>query len=230
MKSLLLSLGLGTALLSITNFAASIKSSTNLVNNTTNQLSNSEQYAKELATTMDLEISNNNEEQIKQIVLNSLFIVNNQVCVNTNSFVNLQDLKIKNLFIDANFEKTIQKMYENKMLVLNEEVKFVFTDFKVQFEKTGVWVEKHWYWFGYWKLHLDHQSSISMNYILDAASSGTDIAYAISGWFPISGVILAAFSVFSFANSLIFNLYDHGKGVWIGWFIVIPDMGWDSNK
>lgn len=230
MKSLLLSLGLTTTLLSTTNFGSSIKSSTNIATDINHSLLNSDKYTKELVATMDLEISSNNKEQIKQIILNSLFILNNQVYINTHLLINLQNFKIKTLLNNSNFEKIIQKMYKNKMIVLNEERNFVFADSVVHFKNKNVWKEWHWYWFLYWKLHLNHEISASMTYILDTASSVTDVAYAISDIFPMVGTALGIFSAFCFANSIIFDSYDHGKGIWIGWFLAVPDMGWGSNK
>lgn len=231
MKTLLLSLGLITTITTVANSAISVKTSTDIINST-NNLSNykEKEYKTELVETMNLKISNANEEEIKQLILDSLFLLNNQVHINTKLFDDLQDYQMKALFSDIKFENAIQEMYQNKMLIINDQGKFIFIDFNnIQPQIAGVWAVSHWYWFGWWKLVFDHSTSVSMTYLLDTLSGAMDLAEVIADWYPWSAVMLALFSAFCFANSLIFDSYDHGKGVWIGWYIVVPDMGWGSN-
>lgn len=137
MKGLLLTLGLSAVIATTTNTAVRIETAKNLIANSSH-VANYENYKKNLIDFMDFKISSDNEEQIKEMILNSIFLLNGEVYVNNYLFDNMQDYQLKTLLQHENFEKSIQNMYKNRFLVINEKGRFVFIEFNVQPQIAGV--------------------------------------------------------------------------------------------
>ncbi|PPE05379.1 hypothetical protein [Williamsoniiplasma lucivorax] len=113
------------------------------------------------------------------------------------------------------------------------------------FDGWQVWTEAKWYWFGWWKLCFNDQASKDIaNFfgstnsdaigatgdILEAASKAVaNISSLLSKIFSWSPVFLGVVIAFLQANAWIFEKNNDGNGIWIGFFGIIPYMGWGSN-
>ncbi|WP_338969371.1 hypothetical protein [Spiroplasma endosymbiont of Labia minor] len=176
-----------------------------------------------------------NELILKSAIEKSLFFKNNKVYININRLkqYNLND-DIFSILKSDYFKNKLNEIFNLNLITFSNNIFYIvkpneFNSFSEKNSFGNFWKVEHWYWFGWWRLHFDEQATKNIASILDFSSNSTDVGQAIGNMFPKIGITLTIFGIFCVANSFIFSLVDKGNGVWIGFWTLIPDVGWGAN-
>lgn len=182
------------------------------------------------------------DSELEGDLLNSLSLVNQSIQINFDLLETYKsDIELYRVLTNNDFIDALDSTYTAGLLTydVNYQI-FSFDDNNFQAESDKhYWREKHWYWFGYYKKHFDHELSEVMADRYDLYGEHVDIARdqlgeTLENAFPeLGGIlndVLAGLKVIFTLKASIFEEYDHGKGVWIGYMWGIPNLGWGSNK
>ncbi len=200
--------------------------------------------AKQFSISQFLEqyLANHPDSELEEDLLNSLSLVNQSIQINFDLIeVYKNDIELYQVLTSSDFIAALNNIYTTGLLTYDVNYKtFSFDDNDFQTESNKhYWREKHWYWFGYYKKHFDHELSEVMADRYDLYGEHIDMARdqvgeTLENAFPeLGGIVndvLAGLKVIFTLKASIFEEYDHGKGVWIGYMWGIPNLGWGSNK
>jgi len=171
----------------------------------------------------------NKNEALKANLVDSITLVNGKIVIN---YQNLnQKLFSKNTYKilkSPEYLKSLEEFYQMHQIAFNSNHHIIFADDIHLLKLSGVWFESHWYWWGYWILHLNSnrcQQLIKLiaNAAKLAASSAVIqkvIVGLLKNWTTISLAIVLALFIIGIECTLLF--YDHGAGVWFGIWTLIP--------
>ena len=177
------------------------------------------------------------DSELEYDLLNSLSLVNQSIQINFDLLETYKsDIELYQVLTSNDFITALNEMYHKNLLTYDSNYQiFSFSSDRVQAELNvklfkGFYLEVHWYWLAYYKLHVNHEWSQKIKKALTAASS---VGAAIAGLIdqePASRTAIAALTIVCILMSWVFDEYDHGKGVWVGFLFANPCIGWGSNK
>lgn len=169
------------------------------------------------------------KQELKENLLSAIGLKNGSVVFDkTKLNQKMWDIKIYQIITSAEYLKTLNCYYQNKLLTFDVQGKahFSFSLLK-NFKIDGFWVETQWYWFGFCRLHL---SSSAIEAFTEGGLSVTEIAVMISEACPllIPGALVIAGVIT--ANIFLIRSYDYGRGAWMGLYgTIIPTFIFGSD-
>lgn len=175
-------------------------------------------------------------ENIKNNLIDSIMLINNQITIN---YQNLN----KNLYSEAIYQAILSVEYLNT-LKMQQELNLISFDSNnhINFDKepvskygSDIWMETHWYWFVWAKIHFSYNGIWKiLNMIQRVGENPAGKAAAITAFLftqlSIATVLAIALGVFLVASYFVLLGYSNNlKGCWIGILTVVPGAGWGSN-
>ncbi len=166
-------------------------------------------------------------QELKQNLLSAIGLKNDVVTFDkTKLNKKIWDLKIYQIITSDQYLQVLNWYYKNKIIIFDEQGKAHFNSFlSKKVNESSWWIESYAYWFGYWRLHL---SSSAIEAFIDHSAEATEIAEQLAA-VPFINVGAVAIAAILTANAAVLKSYDHGRGAWMGWYILIPCMGFGSN-
>jgi len=180
------------------------------------------QNQKQMIMTFFKEKNSNQLEQMRKNLINSIDtdkvgnrVVNNQIL----------DTKIWNkdmikFLTSSNFEINNERIF-NAILYDDDHI----INLGQLTQQHGLEAHTHWYWFGYWRLYIGHDSVDDVQKAIWDDGGIPDLIAKWSDAYPPLAAAIAVVVPLLVANHFILEL-DRGNGVWIGLWAVVPDLGW----
>ncbi|WP_425381338.1 hypothetical protein [Spiroplasma endosymbiont of Polydrusus pterygomalis] len=166
-------------------------------------------------------------QELKENLLSAIGLKNDVVTFDkTKLNQKIWDLKIYQIITSDKYLQVLNWYYKNKIIIFDEQGKAHFNFFlSKKVNESSWWIESYAYWFGYWRLHL---SSSAIEVFINHSAEATEIAEQLAE-VPFINVGAVAIAAILTANAAMLKSYDYGRGAWMGWYILIPCMGFGSN-
>ncbi|ATZ16852.1 hypothetical protein ELUMI_v1c01240 [Williamsoniiplasma luminosum] len=193
-------------------------------------VNNNYNYVEKIAKIMSEEINSKNESEIKNIFINAIKQKDGSLTLDVNQIKQIQNLKIQNVFLDQNFSKVLNKMFESKMLIL-ENGKYNFNVSVQKVGTQGLWIENPWYWFGYTKWHLDDSLTNYLTMMFWSVTNIDEGGKVFLETIPEFGVLgtLTGKSLYQQGGSkYLSQVNSQHKGVWYGSWSTFWDGPWSQ--
>ena len=175
------------------------------------------------------------DSSLEDDLLSSLVLINQSIQINFGLLeVYKSDSELYNILTSTELVNNLNAIYNQKLLTYDADYQvFSFGDenFKIESNLSkSIWIEIHWYWFGYFKVHLNHDLTQKIKRALDTGGATIGVIMSVFDQEPTTKIVLATLAIFCILSAWLFSEYDHGKGVWIGCFLGNVGLGWGSNK